>query len=587
MFTFSFGSAFAAQTIDYEAGKTAKVLYIEEAFADKTGEYGITEAYKYNVTKGLQAILDNEATSSDQTVDTKTTTKDDTYNISATNYYAPEKTAAKVAVEKAITDVKAATKAKSVVEILDALKEKLDKLVKTNATLADYKTKAAASTASVDFNDLIADYGADTTTTTQSKYDFYLPGYGKIAKTSITTTATDLKTLATTYGFVIDWFMDKEYRVDFESGVTAMLNALVVVDESYNNAVNKEKNELRNEARTYAKKYNATAYMNTLTVSDLDGINTLLGKVKDFNAKYKGFAGASADVFDVMSVANFKDGLEYLAATYFNQYYGEIVALPASNKLDDTKKADVIALYQKAKALNDSYTKVWAALKAASSTAPQKVESASKWSTLENAYTFYKDADTSNLTALNSKFTAVKGKDFDNSAENVKALEDARKLYDENVKNYKAYNSAVEAKILAAEHNKGAAAGYKEKEDKIDTSKVQAYLNNATVKVTTKALGNTKIRVNARIDATSFNYILGEMSDGCTVSYKFYYKKAGAASYKASKVKDRNYITYTKVSLKKGTKYKFQCEVTIKDVDGKVVATKSYKASTVGSRICR
>ena len=77
------------------------------------------------------------------------------------------------------------------------------------------------------------------------------------------------------------------------------------------------------------------------------------------------------------------------------------------------------------------------------------------------------------------------------------------------------------------------------------------------------------------------------MSDGCTVSYKFYYKKAGAASYKASKVKDRNYITYTKVSLKKGTKYKFQCEVTIKDVDGKVVATKSYKASTVGSRICR
>ena len=89
MFTFSFGSAFAAQTIDYEAGKTAKVLYTEEAFADKTGEYGITEAYKYNVTKGLQAILDNEATNSDQTVDTKTATKEDTYNRSATNDDAP------------------------------------------------------------------------------------------------------------------------------------------------------------------------------------------------------------------------------------------------------------------------------------------------------------------------------------------------------------------------------------------------------------------------------------------------------------------------------------------------------------------
>ena len=43
----------------------------------------------------------------------------------------------------------------------------------------------------------------------------------------------------------------------------------------------------------------------------------------------------------------------------------------------------------------------------------------------------------------------------------------------------------------------------------------------------------------------------------------------------------------TKLSLKKGVKYKFQCGVVIKDAQGNVVAEKSYKASTTGSRVCR
>ena len=120
-----------------------------------------------------------------------------------------------------------------------------------------------------------------------------------------------------------------------------------------------------------------------------------------------------------------------------------------------------------------------------------------------------------------------------------------------------------------------------------DTKKLQAYLNNATLKVTTKALGNSKIRVNARFDAETYKDIVAECGNDYTISYKFYQKSAKATSFKGPKEKSRNYITYTKASLKKGTKYKFQCEVTIKDIDGKVVATKSYKASTVGSRICR
>ena len=147
------------------------------------------------------------------------------------------------------------------------------------------------------------------------------------------------------------------------------------------------------------------------------------------------------------------------------------------------------------------------------------------------------------------------------------------------------YNDAVaaEAKLLAGEHNQGADANY----DVKDTQKLQAYLNNATLKVTTKALGNSKIRVNARFDAETYKDIVAECGNDYTISYKFYQKSAKATSFKGPKEKSRNYITYTKASLKKGTKYQFQCGVVIKDKDGKVVAEKSYKASTVGSRVCR
>ena len=182
---------------------------------------------------------------------------------------------------------------------------------------------------------------------------------------------------------------------------------------------------------------------------------------------------------------------------------------------------------------------------------------------------------------------------FDASEKNVSAMKAQRAAYDALVSNYGysdlkdlgAYTSAVatEAKLIAGEHNQGADAAY----DVKDTKKLQAYLNNATLKVTTKALGNSKIRVNARFDAETYKDIVAECGNDYTISYKFYQKSAKATSFKGPKEKSRNYITYTKASLKKGTKYKFQCGVVIKDAQGNVVAEKSYKASTTGSRICR
>ena len=340
-----------------------------------------------------------------------------------------------------------------------------------------------------------------------------------------------------------------------------------------------------------------------LPASDAEGVDALVKKIKDFNDKYYGLTlnGASveitnADLVDVIKGTNVGGNnaeLRSLAGNYFDQYYNEVSVIPEVKKLTDADKANVVAVYKKVNALLDTYTDLWdyAGITAVDTYAFSYTK------LLKPAYEHFMNADVEAFNKLDS-FTAYKMSGnkayFDASEKNVAALTAKRTAYDALVSNYgyndlakasPAYTTAVndEALILAAEYNKTADAGY----DVKDNSKIQAYLNNATVKVTTKALGNRKIRVQAKIDTESFKYILAEMEAGSTVSYQFYHKTAAATTYKASKVKDRNYITYTKVSLKKGTKYKFQCAVIIKDASGNVVATKDYKASTIGSRICR
>ena len=578
MFTFSFGSAFAAeQTVDYEAGKTVNVLYNVEAYADATGEYGITEDYKAKITDGLTAILDGEA---DENTDVLTS-DDRGYNVSSTNYYAPEKAAAKTAIETAITDVKAATNAKAAADILGTLKAKLDKLVKSATAITTAINALKASTETIDFTRLDARYGTSNA--------YYLPGYGKILRANIKDgthkfavsdtektigdIATNTSNTFDSYQFIVTWLMDNDYRstAEVKTGVNALLSALVPVTTTYDDAVKAEAYALQKDVWAYEDKHSESVYADKLTVADLAGINELLGKISEFNTKYAGYG------VEAINTNGLKDKLLVrVVENYFNPYYAEIAAVPEVRKLDDTKKADIIALYKKVVALDDEYTKVWTLVN-------KKVDNSTVvgFAGPEAAYNHYKDADTTALTNAVAKFSAIKGKDFDNSEANVAALEAARKLYDEYVANYGVYDSTKEAKILAGEHNKAAVTGYKEEAEKIDTSKVQALLNNATVKVTTKALGNKKVRVQATIDTESFRNILNAMDDGCTVSYQFYYKKAANTTYKAGKVKDVNYTTF---KLTKGVKYNFQCKVVFKDADGNVVATKDYKGSTVGTR---
>ena len=400
-----------------------------------------------------------------------------------------------------------------------------------------------------------------------------------------------------------DWFLDNGYReaADFDAGSKAFAAALVGVNSAYEKVVTDEADAIQKEIDKYVAA--ADKARRGLSISEAEGIDALVKKINDFKDKYAELTYAKTllveDEFK-NAIWNVAPKESSLAANYFDQYAAEVGAVPEVKKLTDADKATVVALYKKVDALGDTYAATW---KYANNVDLAKVTgSYDDYKRLNAAYKHFLDADVKAFNALESFEAVTQGTVegttnkyyFDASEKNVSAVKAKRAAYDALVSNYGyadlhtngiTYMSAAgnEALLLAAEHNQGADAAY----DVKDTKKLQAYLNNATLKVTTKALGNSKIRVNARFDAETYKDIVAECGNDYTISYKFYQKSAKATSFKGPKEKSRNYITYTKASLKKGTKYKFQCGVVIKDAQGNVVAEKSYKASTTGSRICR
>lgn len=573
LFTFSFSSAFA--TIDWVGETTGKYLTQDVDFKEPVegttagttvgGEEGITEAYRAQLTKEakdqLKKIKKNEAVTGVVA------------GVETTKFDAPEKTKAVSLFENYIESLKTVKTAK------DA-KDAKDRLVKTVGELDEkyttYNSAMNATQATLDLGRLNGRYETE---------NYYLPGYGMISRDA--TTLTDVAKA---------WLRDNDYRAteaEITSGAKALVSALVAVTKTYGDNVKTEQGAIVDEIYKYTDKAADLRY--GLPASDAEGVDALVKKIKDFNDKYTGLEIVTGTVvqIDGTELITAVNGAEKsLAANYFDQYYNEVYVIPEVKKLTDADKANVVAVYKKVNALLDTYEDLWdyASITAVDTYAVDYTK------LLKPAYEHFLNADVEAFNKLDS-FTAYKMSGnkayFDASEKNVAALTAKRTAYDALVSNYGyddlatvgSYTTAVndEALILAAEYNKTADAEY----DVKDTSKIQAYLNNATVKVTTKALGNRKIRVQAKIDTASFEKLLNEMEAGSTVTYQFYHKTASATTYKAAKVKDVNYITYTKLSLKKGVKYKFQCKVQIKDANGNVVATKDYKASTTGSRICR
>ena len=588
MFTFSFSSAFAAadQTVEYGTKGDVKELRLAAAYTDATGKYGVTEAYKEELVELVEAI-DYE-----------------------TDYYVPEQATAKAAVEKAIADIKAATTAVQAKAVYDKLTtETLAKLNKTAMTTkyGAYSTFVTALADEITFVGRSA-ASTDMATLDGQKYVLlegydYFKAVGLDARTDKFSALTEGEKTA-----ILDWMFDNNYRTvtEMKAHMADVLAAMKPVTNAYTDAMVLEFDKLDARVTAFGKKLDTTGYKATISIADLEVAETLIDDVTAFNSKYcaDSAVGVLAKIANAYGVATWTDeanahrAICYAANLFLNQYYAQIEALPAATRLTEADKATVIDLSKKVAALEDEYATKYDAVKAyvPALSGSADVENKAKLTAAVNEF------KTDDAAALAKLFNYDTNKDtafsvtipgvgstvvFDASEDNLSKLAAAKKAYDEYVANYDERKSTYEAQLLAAEWNKDAAAGYDNKADKLENSKVQAYLNNATVKVTTKALGNNKIRVNATIDAQSFDYILKEMTKGCTVEYQFYHKTAAAKTYKASTVKDRNYITYTSKSLKKGTKYKFQCSVIIKDADGNVVATKDYKASTIGSRVCR
>ena len=664
MFTFSFGSAFAAVSWTGEA--TSKYL-TEAADYDVDDQLTWQEAGN-TAAKGTEGIT--EAARAWYIAETKAeldfVKKGDPDKSKEAPFYAPEKAEAVALIEACLESLKTVKTDKAAMKLISDLEAKVgkwdweQKTLTANAT--SLKQKATVRTEAYDaiFNasDDIKNAKIDITRIMEraiadnSTDALYLPGYAefnnkvkdgatnendanvektgaspnftytlrvlKADNTSVPAAANFVDTLVNIFAkndanykeqakAVIDWFMNNDYRTaaEIKSGVKAFASALVLKNDAYKKTVTDEFNAIRNEIYTYVDK--SADARRGLPISDLEGVETLVKKIKEFKDKYDGLTGydlSSAETQFKAAIATTDAGKYSLAANYFDQYYTEVAAVPAVKKLTDADKATVIALYKKVVALTDAYTTVWsyAGLKKLD----QMTQFAYDFDKLVvPAYEHFLKADVKAFNDLDDFDTITKGSIengvqkyyFDASEKNVGAVKAQRAAYDALVANYgyadlddAAANGLVyrlaaqaEAAILAAEHNQGADAGY----DVKDTKKLQAYLNNATLKVTTKALGNSKIRVNARFDAETYKDIVAECGNDYTISYKFYQKSAKATSFKGPKEKSRNYITYTKASLKKGTKYKFQCGVVIKDAQGNVVAEKNYRASTTGSRICR
>ena len=603
MFTFSFSSAFAA--VDWTGEATSKYLTeqgdyeINTAVTGETSEAdrgteGITEAYRAELTKNAKAQL-------------KTIKKnDDVANVvtgvDAHKFDAPEKAKAVSLYETYIESLKTVKTAKDAVELKKDLEDAVKALDDKYTTTYD-GAFAAATGVKLNLDRINKRYE-------DAPVKYYLPGYGVIAYN----VTDDVKDIAEAKA----WLRDNDYRAskdEIEAGAKALVSALVPMTKTYTDGVKDEQGKILDEIYKYVDK--AYESRKGLQISELEGVDALVKKIKAFNEKYEGLKlGDSAEEvkIDVEDFVNAIKGGEIgaapntktvigLAANYFDQYYSEVSAVPEVKKLTDADKATVIALYKKVNALFDNYADVWDYANITELPTNNNNALAYDYGKLKDAYDYFLEKDVKAFGDL-EKFTEMKKVGtapnqkayFDASEKNVNALKAQRAAYDALASNYGyadlagatpglSYDNAAkaEALILAAEHNMGADAEY----DVKDTTKLQNYLNNATLKVTTNALGNNKIRVQARFDADTYKDIVAECGNDYTISYQFYHKTAAASTYKAAKVKDRNYITYTSKSLKKGVKYKFQCGVVIKDAQGNVVAEKSYKASTIGSRVCR
>ena len=567
MFTFSFGSAFAVTDFD---GKNYQAMQEGDYYKDGTVTHGIA---------GASGITDAERDTYVAELEKAVKTLDDDATYLKKKYCGNHLTNVTNYVKDALEAAKAATTSTG----LNQIKTDLD------AKVATAKTKEALITA-------LEKAGQYDTANNATGYQitlrlaegtYLLPGYGyyktaaandvvKISNNKIDTTVK-----------LLDWMLDNGYETKSQIESTAAQAALekAVVQVSKKTTVDNvyvastAVSDLTPEF--VAAYYEWQGYVTKLAqtaITDLEATMAVEKEMKTFEKKYMEAPDSAYGTILTNKngrAAKVKAAYDYYKALNFDKEYDAIKGLKSTEYL--ANKDRIVKLAQAIVAYEDKYDEKTAY-------------------NLTAELTAIEDAGDDAFKKAELPFATFKAESVLTSQKaDVEAYASAYDAYKAEFKDaiYKGFGAtaavtteikvATEAKILALKANLAKLAGNAEDAD----AKLQAYLNNATVKVTTKALGNGKIRVNARFDAETYKDIMNLCKSNYTISYKFYYKTEKATSFKGPNEKSRNYITYTKISLKKGTKYKFQCGVVIKDKDGKVVAEKSYRASTTGSRICR
>ena len=567
MFTFSFGSAFAVTDFD---GKNYQAMQEGDYYKDGTVTHGIV---------GASGITDAERDTYVAELEKAVKTLDDDATYLTKKYCGNHLTNVTNYVKDALEAAKAATTSTGLNQIKTDLAAKV----------ATAKTKEALITA-------LEKTGQYDTANNATGYQitlrlaegtYLLPGYGYYKTTAANDVVKISNNKIDTTVKLLDWMLDNGYETKSQIESTAAQAALekAVVQVSKKTTVDTvyvastAVSDLTPEfVAAYYEWQGYVAKLAQTAITDLEATIAVEKEMKTFEKKYMDAPDSAYGTIltnKAGRTAKVKAAYDYYTALNFDKEYDAIKDLKSTEYLANKDK--IVKLAQAIVAYEDKYDKKTAYNLAAELTAIE-------------------DAGDDAFKKAELPFATFKAESVLTSQKaDVEAYASAYDAYKAEFKDaiYKGFGAtaavtteikvATEAKILALKANLAKLAGNAEDAD----AKLQAYLNNATVKVTTKALGNGKIRVNARFDAETYKDIMSLCKSNYTITYKFYHKTAKATAFKGPKEKNRNYITYTKVSLKKGTKYKFQCGVVIKDKDGKVVAEKSYRASTTGSRICR
>lgn len=567
MFTFSFGSAFAVTDFD---GKNYQAMQEGDYYKDGTVTHGLA---------GASGITDAERDTYVAELEKAVKTLDDDATYLTKKYCGNHLTNVTNYVKDALEAAKAATTSTGLNQIKTDLAAKV----------ATAKTKEALITA-------LEKTGQYDTANNATGYQitlrlaegtYLLPGYGYYKTTAANDVVKISNNKIDTTVKLLDWMLDNGYETKSQIESTAAQAALekAVVQVSKKTTVDTvyvastAVSDLTPEfVAAYYEWQGYVAKLAQTAITDLEATIAVEKEMKTFEKKYMDAPDSAYGTIltnKAGRTAKVKAAYDYYTALNFDKEYDAIKDLKSTEYLANKDK--IVKLAQAIVAYEDKYDKKTAYNLAAELTAIE-------------------DAGDDAFKKAELPFATFKAESVLTSQKaDVEAYASAYDAYKAEFKDaiYKGFGAtaavtteikvATEAKILALKANLAKLAGNAEDAD----AKLQAYLNNATVKVTTKALGNGKIRVNARFDAETYKDIMSLCKSNYTITYKFYHKTAKATAFKGPKEKNRNYITYTKVSLKKGTKYKFQCGVVIKDKDGKVVAEKSYRASTTGSRICR